>query len=84
MTLTDPMLLLLRRIRVLKEKHGADGLFPRRTQWQTLRALKRRGLVKFVGAGRDIDGLFDDDVPIYDMTQAGEEALAKFDPKEGA
>lgn len=72
--LTSQMREMLERAEKL-EDYGADGVFPTGQQWQTVRALQKRGLLKFVGLGSDIDG-DRENVDIFALTDAGREVLA--------
>jgi len=66
----------LERIDELITRHGACGMFPRGAGgWAQVRAMERRGLVRFVGIGTDIDGDAGHEVSIFDMTDAGRAAL---------
>lgn len=58
-------------------QHGACGVYPVGSQFATVRALERRGLLRFAGYGIDIDGGRDDDVPIWEITDKGRDALGE-------
>jgi hypothetical protein len=79
--LSKPMVTVLRRMASLQDRHGYDGMYPYGAgRWRTFRALDRAGLCQFVGHGRDEDGPGGGpDVPVYEITDAGREALAKHD-----
>lgn len=50
----------------------AAGYFPNDGgSWSTVRALERRGLLRFEGYGVDIDGDAEGDVAIFQLTEAG-------------
>lgn len=74
--LSETMQDTLARIRRLQDEHGACGMFPTGAgQFATLRALEKRGLVRFVGRGVDIDGEREgEELPIWELTAAGREA----------
>ncbi len=68
----------LDRIVDLRDRFGACGMFVSGPGHAShLRALERRGWVRFAGRGCDLDGIREGwELPIYEITPAGEQALA--------
>lgn len=68
---------MLERAVELVDRHGADGVFPSGVgQRTTVKALERKGLLKYVGIGRNIDGDGSCEVDIWGPTDAGRAWLA--------
>jgi len=45
--------------------------------WSRMRALERRGLLRFIDYGMDIDGEHDRELPIWRLTDAGRDLASK-------
>jgi hypothetical protein len=67
-------------VRLLSENDLDTGIFPSSIGlYSHFRKLERLGLLVFDGHGRDIDGMHDRDVPIYQLTEDARAILAARD-----
>ena len=72
---TEAQIGLMYRAWELRRYHGADGIYPRGGQLGALVRLEKAGLMRFVGIGSCIDGERENEQPIWEITDRGEDLL---------